>query len=712
MANFSNKASIAFADTYFQALKKLPYNALKDTNNLIEKFMKDPTARSLNYEKLATLDPSIRSIRVNGSYRAIVKIPTVDAKNVYTLLWVDSHDDAYDWAKRKKIVVNQATNSVEMYDSIEETEVVDIMQNDEGKFNEKTTLFNNIDDFSIKALGIRSEFLFLIRAIVNIEDLEKAKPFLSLQTYEILSYLAYGFEYSEVLDMINHADNSSNVSDIEFEDAVVSEVNRDHFFIAKEPDEKKNIIEYMNLSLNEWRLFLHPSQKRIIEQEYDGSVSVTGSAGTGKTVIAIHRAKRLAEKLVGGNDRVLVTTFSTSLADDIKQFINDMCSTEVFNRIEIINFDKWIYNYSSKYIPKVKIIYGEEVLKVWKQALTRTSCSLDYPLEFYQKEYEQIILEQEISSFEMYKYASRTGSGTALDRIARQKIWSVIQEYNTILDEKKVADMGTLMSSIIFHIKQYHPKGLYPSIIIDEAQDFSTAAFKLLKAMAGPTHTNDIMLIGDMNQNIYNKKLDFDKCDIDIDGRVEKLYLNYRNTDKISEFAKKILINSVKDTNIIAINSIAISPGREPEIIESKKNADELKTIESTIKKWLALGYNSSSICITARTNKMLDVAKKHLSKAGLETYEIKNDRTENQDINGIRFATMHRIKGLEFDCVLLMSSNSDAIPNKSTLDLAIDGIHKKSLIESERALLYVALTRARKELVITTSGELSGFFK
>ena len=113
MANFSNKASIAFADTYFQALKKLPYNALKDTNNLIEKFMKDPTARSLNYEKLATLDPSIRSIRVNGSYRAIVKIPTIDAKNVYTLLWVDSHDDAYDWAKRKKIVVNQATNSVD-----------------------------------------------------------------------------------------------------------------------------------------------------------------------------------------------------------------------------------------------------------------------------------------------------------------------------------------------------------------------------------------------------------------------------------------------------------------------------------------------------------------------------------------------------------------------------------------------------------------------
>lgn len=711
MANFENKASIAFADTYFQALKKLPYNALKDTNNLIEKFMKDPTARSLNYEKLITLDSSIRSIRVNGSYRAIVKIPSSDAKNVYTLLWVDSHDDAYDWAKRKKIVVNQVSNAVEIYDSIEETEVIDAIDKDiEGNKN-ITALFNNFNDSSLRALGIREDFLFIIRAIINLNDLEKAKPFLPSQAYELLSYLAYGFDYSEVRDMIPQTFNDLSTSKIKFEDAIASDINKDHFYVANEPDEKEAIMKYMNLSLNEWRLFLHPSQKRIIDRDYDGAVNITGSAGTGKTVIAIHRAKKLAENLLGGTSRVLLTTFSTSLVDDIKQLTKEICSTEVFNRIEIINFDKWIYQYLIKYIPKLKIIYGADVMKLWKEALTRTSYNLNYPLEFYQKEYEQIILEQEITSFDTYKYANRTGSGTTLDRIARQKIWKIIEEYNSILDENNVADMGTLMNSIILHIKHHHPKGLYPSIIIDEAQDFNTVSFKLLKAIAGPSRTNDIMIVGDMNQNIYNKKLEFDKCGIDIEDRIEKLYLNYRNTNEICQFAKQILNNSIQDCNTISLNSIATSIGREPKFISSKKNSEELIIIEESIKKWIALGYDKKSICVTARTNKVLDLVKKYLSKAEFEIYEIKNDRSENQDIDGIRFATMHRIKGLEFDCVMLVGANKDVIPNKTTLDEAVDGIHKKSLKESERALLYVALTRARKELIITSSGEVSEFF-
>lgn len=708
MAEYQNQISVAFAPSYFESLKKLPFNAMKDANNLLQKLMVDPTAIGLNLETFNAPDPHLRSVRVNGSYRAIVRIPSPEAKNVYTLLWVDAHDDAYDWARKRRIVVNPANNVVEMYKAIEKDEIDNLIPKQIGSVK----LFEALTDNDLDRLNIRSELWFVIRAVETQGDFDKAKPFLPQRVYESLAYVLHGFPLEEVIVLAQECESASVVID-SVEEAISSAQNRNDFHCIELPASEEQLSILLGKTLPEWRLFLHPFQQKIVDKDYDGPTRILGGAGTGKTVVAMHRAKRLAEeKLHQG--KILFTTFTVNLAEDIRASLKEMCSPDVYRNIEVVNLDKWIFDYLKSNGFSERVIYGDDVIAIWERAVKAVKPDLQLPAAFYASEYERIILENRIESFEGYKSVKRTGRGINLNRAQKQAVWEVIDTYQSLCKRERIMDMAIAMHQVTLQLENGASKELYQSVIVDEAQDFGAVAYKLIRSLAGPEHSNDLFIVGDAHQRIYGRPVVLKNCGINIAGRGGILKLNYRSTEEIRRFAcsiiKDIAIDDMDDGIDDQKHYISLNPGTPPEIKGYKTLNEEMTAIVDMLNRWTALKIEPSSICVTARTNKQVDFIRNALSKNGIKAYEIKAGKSEDQEMSGVRVGTMHRIKGLEFDNVIIAGINSSSMPLQAALDSAIDPVHKNELICAEKELLYVAATRARKLLVVTYCGEKSIF--
>lgn len=709
MPEFENRAAIAYADSFFAARKKLPNNVLPDLFNFIEKFSNDPTARGLNYEKLATMDACLRSARVNGSYRIIIRIPSEEAKNVYTLLWVDSHDAAYDWARRKRITVNPLTNVVEIYDVISKEEVADEI----SVTSDETKLFDSISDIEFEQINIPAEFLFVIRAIHKEEDLEKAKRFLPADAFESLSYLAAGFSFAEVVQIVAESTIVVSGENKTFEQAVTDSKNKNHFYVVDSGEGSEEISKVLGAPLDDWRIFLHPLQRSVAEKSFSGPARIIGGAGTGKTIVAMHRAKWLAEMVFNKQgDKILFTTFTTNLAEDIAANLKKICKPDVLHRIDVVNLDKWTSNFLTQNRIQEKLIFGDEVEKMWGKAIDNSENPLELPICFYVEEYEKIVLANEITSFDEYRLSNRAGRGIALNRSQKINVWNVMEAYMTLLKNTKTLDGASASVRAKNIIYNSNNKLAYKSVIVDEGQDFGAPSLKLIRAIAGPEHENDIFIVGDAHQRIYGKKVFLKNCGINTVGRSGTLKINYRTTEEIRKFAQQIIngmsVDDLDDGVDEGEGYLSLTHGKEPIVLSCTSIAEENERIYETIRRWTAFNISSNSICIVARTNKQLDVIRNFLHAKDINIYEIKNTRTEDRSISGVRIATMHRVKGLEFDCVIIAGVNDGVVPLSTLLDAATDSINKKELYDAERSLLYVAITRAKKEVFISSCGVMS----
>lgn len=710
MAKFQNGTLIACSESYFSACRRLPPQVLRDEITFREKFMKDPTARGLNYEKIAAADETMRSVRVNGSYRAIVKVPVKHDKNVYTLLWIDSHDAAYAWASKKHVGVNLVTNAIEIYDVAEKDDILSQITKDEIR----AQFFQNITDEHLKMIGVDDSLIWIIRAAQSWGDLEKIKNFLPGQIYEYLAYLNAGFPIEEIIEM---ASDTSEVAESAkaYDDAFGMQQNSKHFYIVDSEESAAELNKVIDTSLEEWRVFLHPAQKAIVTKNYDGPARILGGAGTGKTIVAMHRAKWLAENFCPKqDDKILFTTFTGNLADDIKTNLRLLCKSSIFKKIEVVHLDKWVFDFLKKNHTGERIVYGTELRDYWQKAISNTDVSHKLPMEFYMDEYEKVVQANEIDSFDEYKSSKRVGRGIALNRSQKLDVWQVIQSFKTISGNAKIIDGAAAMVRAKEIIAQSNQQLPYKAVIVDEGQDFGEPSYRLIRAIAGEEHENDIFIVGDAHQRVYGKKVVLKNCGINTCGRAGNLRINYRTTEEVRCFANKLIEGMIFDDldggNDDSQKFISLTHGKEPMKINFKSQDAQYLAIADQVKKWLSLGFNPESICILARMNKQITNLRRFLQQEGLNSYEIKNTKTDEREINGIRIATMHRAKGLEFECIIIFDLNEGIVPLDAVIDNATDNINKKELIDAERLLLYVAATRAKKELILMSYGKPSNF--
>jgi mRNA-degrading endonuclease RelE of RelBE toxin-antitoxin system len=696
--------NVAFSDGFFEAQNKLPSNIQSKVNQTILKLMANSEQSGLNVEKLKVCkDDSFHSARVDQAYRIIFSAQG----NVMLLLWVDHHDDAYKWALTHKCTINAESGAIQLY----KTELTEEQLPADVSIDPNTylpPLFESLKDKQLMKLGVPKEHIEVVRGIKTEEELDRLQGYLPDEAYEGLYFFNAGESYEAILaERAVNEEDQFNTSD--FIAALERLQTKAKFSVVEGEHELEEIL---SASLEKWRVFLHPSQRRLVEGNKNGPVRVLGGAGTGKTVVAMHRAKWLAER-VESDQKVLFTTFTKNLAQDIQDQLNTLCGEKLMAKIEVVNLDQWVRYFLRKQKYDFEILYDSKVFKrLWEQAYSDKPTDLYFTLEFFKEEWEQVIQPQAVTTVDEYKKAKRIGRGTRLNRSQRLGIWKVFESYRNLLNQnsyKEVSDAYRDAADFIANKSNHVPLN-YSSIIIDEAQDMGSQAFKLLRAIV-PEDKNDLFIVGDAHQRIYGQnKVVLGQVGINIRGRSAKLKINYRTTDEIRSWATNLLegcdiddLDGGSDSNQFYKS---LTHGNPPAHVAANSFDEQVELIKRILDEQQS---SLSNVCIVARTNSEVEKIEKSLASKGVKTHIIKTSETNAPD-DAVRLATVHRVKGLEFDHVIFASFNDGLVPLQFIADQSADEVSREALDLQERSLVYVALTRAKRLVHIISYGVASRY--
>lgn len=694
------ESTVAISSDFLEAYSRLPRKIQQKTTALIAKMRANLDANGINYEKINSCDGKLRSVRVDDEYRGIVA--RQKGTGVCLLLWVDHHDEAYEWASRKKCVVNATTGAIQVYEVVERADLVVAKP-------EAPSLFADLSDRELKALGVPGECIDLVRSVEDLSSFERACSKLPAECVEGLSWIVNGFPFDEVVDLIASGVDEKPADEDDLSGALGNPGTCRTFVVVEGETELR---ELLNAPLEKWRTFLHPSQRKLVGRSFNGPARVLGSAGTGKTVVAMHRARHLAGKC-SGDERVLFTTFSSNLAADIQANLKKICSNTEFRNIDVQNLDAWVASFLKRCGFTYSIEYDDGKLRgIWEDAIAEAGGDLPFEPSFYADEWGQVALAQEELSLASYAHANRAGRGVRLGRKERMAVWKVMEAYQRISKDRGVRDVDFAMYEAAVVLRQKGNERRYRYVLVDEGQDFSSVAYRLVRALAGDEKPDDIFIVGDARQRIYGRTAVLSRCGINIRGRASVLRINYRTTQETHHRATAVLEGIPFDDfdGLEEVDNLAQSlfHGVEPAIEPCRDGNAEVKHIVSKIKDLIAAGVSDKDICVAMRTNSSLDSYATAFADAGLRVYKLKARKADDRGIDGVRFATMHRVKGLEFDYVFVADVTEGAMPARFAIKRARSEGNLEQLMRAERSLLYVAMTRAKKQVFVTSAGEMA----
>lgn len=719
---------VAIGDEFLGAFADIPRQKQRAVMNFVTRFRENPHSRGINYENIhSARDKNFRSVRIDQDYRGIVLKP--ESGNVYVLLWVAKHDDAYKWASRHRCEINPKTGTLQLYETIVEadqaipdTNITLTSSPAVGPQAELADpLFMNVSEQQLLSIGVPEERLALVQNILSVEALEAIESNLPIEAFEALYLLAAGTSLQDIIDEYAiPADAQVDTED--FEAALDRPQTQRRFRV---PEDEQELGRMLNAPLERWRVFLHPQQRKLVERQWNGSVRVLGGAGTGKTVVAMHRARWLASQLPPGDKKeILFTTFTSNLAIDISENLKKICTPEQFKRIEICHFDAWVNRFVSQHDYTLRIVYpggyASTYDECWKLAESLIPLELDLHPEFFKEEWERVILEQQVQTMRDYFKANRTGRGVALNRKQRKEIWHVFEEMRAQLALKKAATSEDAMAYAIDIIRQGATTSQYQHIVVDEAQDFSHSSWQLIRALAGEERENDIFLVGDAHQRIYRRRASLKQSGINIVGRGHKLRINYRTTELIRRFATALLnnldIDDLDGGTDTSADYRSLVVGEKP-VLKHFESAEVekvwlLEEIEAVYDDLLAQEPNASyaDICVVARTNRLGKNYAQFLENNGVPTHTLSRQKADDRSKEGVRIGTMHRIKGLEFKAVFIAAVNDNVVPLRFALTNTQDPVERRLNELTERALFHVAATRAVRFLRVSSFGDKSPF--
>lgn len=698
----SFKPKVALSQDFLLQLAKLPSAIQSKVMKWAIQFQSDPTSPGINYENInGARDANLKSVRLDRDWRGIVFKPT--SGDVYVLLYVDHHDPAYRWAVNRKLAINPVTGAMQLvvFESATQVEAA-AASGPMADLGVKTVpspapapvapLFATLGDRELLSLGVPEDAISMVRTAATDAQLDAMQPLLPVEAYEGLFLVAAGDTVSQVL-MSRETRVDRAVDTTDFASALVTPESQSRFVIVSDDEA---MLAIMNAPLAQWRVFLHPTQHKLASGDRSGPVRVLGGAGTGKTVLAMHRAKWLAENRTPPGKKVLFTTFTRNLASDIEQNLKTLCGSKTLTNLEIRNLDAWVHGFMRSQKLEHRIVYDRKqdaASQAWQAAMAVRDTKLDLPVDFYEQELEQVILAQGITTLEEYRVARRTGRVGVLGRAKRDAVWPVFDEYRGQLASRKLKEVDDAYREVASLLQAGQGMdAAYCAIVVDETQDFGPQALKLLRAMI-PRDSNDLFFVGDGHQRIYSRhRAAMSKCGIDIRGRARKLYLNYRTTDEIRRQAVALLegceIDDLDDGHDETKRYKSLSHGPQPELVRVDGLEGAAQHAVSFIRRLRDEGAgNHSSICVIAPSEKHREAMAQQLGSAGFKCVTVSAQSNHADAREAIHFATMHRAKGLEFDAVIVVAPAAYFGDPEATTN--------------QRKLLYVALTRAKRAAML-----------
>lgn len=708
---------VAMSADFLKAFSALGKPQQKGVRAWIDKFRANPASSAINYEKLNGMrDPKVRSVRIDQKYRAIVIHPPKG--DVYLLVWVDNHDEATDWAKNKVFEVNRYTGSFQVYEAIDgapaapaPARVEQVSGGDDLVPVGFLLAGHKHEDLLL--LGVPEPLLPAVRALRTERDLDELARYLPAEAADAVYLLACGNSVDATLDELDRRT-------VQGKPDVPAVVDPDDFVSSLERVESKRIFKLLEddaelaamlaAPLEQWRVFLHPSQTKLATMKSRGSARVLGGAGTGKTVVAMHRARFLARSVFKEpGQRILFTTFTANLAADIRANLKRMCGPEIA-QIEVKNLQKVARDILvSKGINLQKPATQAQQNAAWTRALD--AHALEFHRIFYKEEWSRVVQAQDVTDEDGYFRAARVGRGQRLSRGQRKHVWKILAEYRQQLDLGGLGEHADFIREARLALG-HSPARDYVAVVADEIQDFRTADLVLLRALV-PEGPNDIFVVGDPHQRIYGHKASLSRCGISVRGlRSRKLRINYRTTHEIRNWAVARLqgleIDDLDDGTDSLKGERSLRSGDPPEVALFPDIDAETRHIADLVRAWQAEGVAPEHICIVARTNALIaDSYAPALRSHGIHTTPIDTDASDALP-PGVRIASMHRVKGLEFPRMILAGIQKGTMPLEDAAYSTRDDTARALHDEGERKLLYVAATRARDVLVITGHGQRS----
>jgi superfamily I DNA/RNA helicase len=703
-------ARLAIDRDFLDDYSKLPKTVQASVKTAIDKFAEHVHA-GLHLEKLNHCkDDRIRTMRVDHFWRGVVLAP--DEGDTYSLIRVMPHDKAIDYAASHRFTVNPALGVVEIRDEAAIEQIQPALEQAAQSTDHR--LFAQVSDADLTRLGIDENTGTIARLLTSDAHLDAMQHMIPEAQYNALYLLAGGLPVEEVwAEVAQYAlGGDAPVDTGNLVKAMERTPGRVVFVQGNEDLDK--ILAHPFAA---WRIFLHPAQRKIAyAPRYAGPAQVTGGAGTGKTVTALHRAAFLARQAAGqlwveeSAESVLLTTFTRNLADALlTQFELLVDDADTRKQVEIRNVDSLAHRVVGQARgTKLAIIEGRELDGLWAAAVAEAG--LMYAPSFLNREWEQVILAQDLATEQEYLTASRAGQGTPLGKAQRRQVWELAQRVEARLRALGRDTFTQLANEAARALREGIVKLPYRHVIVDEAQDLYPAQWRLLRA-AVPAGPDDMFIVGDAHQRIYDNRVSLARVGVNVRGRSKRLTVNYRTTQEILALAVPALgkasVTGLDDEADTLTGYRSPLHGRRPKIVAARTREAEYQALVRHVTAWRDEGIEPHAIGIAARSNWIAKEAAAALNAAGIRTVSLAAKSRKD----AVRVGTMHGMKGLEFQAVAVIGVADGTVPSPSALaDAAVDPVAYAQDLQRERCLLFVALTRARDHLYISYSGSPSVF--
>ncbi len=686
------------ADSFQTALRRLSAQEQKAVKETVFDLQMNAAAPGLQFHRIdKSKDPNFWSTRVNRDVRLIVH----KTQDSFLICYVAHHDDAYTWAERRRIETHPMTGAAQIVEVRER--VQEIVVHKPVEVEEPVTpirvvlppLFPGITDEELLTYGVPVDWLADVKTATEDTIFELAEH-LPREAAEALLDLAVGTK-----PQIPTVTAPETVSPFEHPDA------QRRFRVMEDVEELKRAL---NFPWDQWTVFLHPSQRQVVEQSFNGPARVSGSAGTGKTVVALHRAANILGQYPQA--RLLITTFSLPLANALEGKLRILTGEDsgIVPRVTVLPF-KGVANelFTLAFGHHPRAATEDQIRGALRTAASEASL-ISFTPRFLSSEWLNVVDAWQLQSLDAYQDVPRLGRKNRLGAKQREKLWPVFVRARQLIEVQGLLTWPSIFGNVTAHFSQRADKP-FTHAVIDEAQDLSVPELRMLAAIT-PNGANALFFAGDLGQRIFQEPFSWKALGVDIRGKSRTLKVNYRTSHQIRQAADRLLPKIVQDVDGDEQDrrgTVSVFNGPDPEIQIYADARHEIEGVADWIKKAVADGVAPAEIGIFVRSNDQLARARAAVKAAGHTQMEL-SERLE-QPQGRIAIGSMHLAKGLEYKAVIVMACDDDVLPLQERIETVADESELDEVHDTERNLFYVACTRARERLLVSGVQPASEFF-
>jgi UvrD-like helicase C-terminal domain/AAA domain len=678
------------ADTFTDALARLPAQDQKAVKTSAFDLQLDQTSPGLQMHRIdKSKDPNFWSVRVSRDLRIIVHKTAAGL----LLAYVDHHDKAYAWAERRRIEAHSRTGVaqiVEVRERVEEIAapaiqgVADAPMRFEPPPLAAAPLFDRLSLDQLLSVGVPEDWLGDVAAATEERFFDLAAHLPAEASEALLEYAATGLLQVP--------------EPVAAEDAFEAPDAQRRFRIVENLEELQQALD---APWDRWSVFLHPSQRTVVERTFSGPARVAGSAGTGKTVVALHRAARLGE--AGPNARVLLTTFSDPLARSLERKLAILVGPRghLVPRITVAPWRAAAGELFELAFGRQPQIASDDLIRGVLQRAAEGRTFTDATTRFLVAEWTHVVDAWQIGSLETYAAVPRLGRRNRMGARQRERLWPVFAAARQALSAKGLSTWSMVFSMLADHyaLKAAKPFG---HVVVDEAQDLGVAELRFLSAIT-PEGPDRLFFAGDLGQRIFQQPFSWLALGVDVRGRSQVLKVNYRTSHQIRQSADRLLSRVVRDADGLAedrTGTVSVFDGPPPEVEVVTDQATEVAAVADFLRRAIADGAAPREIGVFVRSEAQLPRARAAAREAGLGVLELSEQASDPGD--RISIGLMHLAKGLEFKAVAVMACDQEVLPLQERVETVTDEVELEDVYETERQLFYVACTRARDRLMVS----------